>query len=912
MSKTLKSFQKDRLSDIGKFHKKATAPNASAFKKRTCIVAGPTGSGKTVIISAAIEKFFENAFVLVLSPGAGNLDDQTRDVLRSELMPHGFDVDSLNLTDLKHRPRAKCVRTVNWQSVASFEKATGNYANVLTRFGGERENLFTFLAKNGAPVIIIIDEAHHGKGSSAKSIPLFLDNVTQALGYTPMVFEFSATPVVPSAVETVLASTADDADAPRLTIVQSGSELYGYTSTTYDEAVSAQLLRRRTLLNDGVKEVVAKWTEEEAQTKASRRFIVERALVKQRELRDLYAKKGVSVWPLIGIQLPNSAEGNEVQKDILDYLAHLPQHIEGETAILEGDGLVKYLQNDKTAGLDGIESLDSQVRVLLYKTAVATGWNCPRAQILVGFRTLNSAQFSIQNRGRFLRTLEGKHYEPGGASPLDWAYIYADVATMGGLTGNPSDSDHEDVRLMGGVARRDEWDSFGLPIGGLERTGQDTVDSNVIKARLEHFYPVFAAKFDEDYADLTVPESATIAIGSAENAGDDITIVDEAKVRREVDDDALQKQIERYITEDFYAGGVHYPARNYERNARVAEHTMKHVMSILSKKDVLVQAQLDQGYDAFETFIIPKVMATPRVTTAEDGTQTTVYDFNAPGAVGLREWVHAVFTSDDAPAPKTRVMRGEVVTIDAKKPVEPTPVAEGASRDHWATKFTGSHKAPVAVLGTVEKDGANYITGPRAAASLYQTAGGKALPVGGKLKKTERAFEEFLLGLKSLGAVKDIWFAKNPTTSDSFQLPVEWEVNGVKRVTRFFPDYFGVITFDDGTEEGVKKPFIFEVKSKAPEGQDGKKVGVTKAKAEYLARYAGKTGAIAAVVYPTDAAMTRWSVFRASESNRVPVSDYVTASASTRMPKLVHYSFGAKTHDKAPNEYAWMLEAVQL
>ena len=910
MSKTLKSFQKDRLSDIGEFHKKASSPEASAFKKRTCIVAGPTGSGKTVIISAAIKKFFENAFVLVLSPGAGNLDDQTRDVLRSELMPYGFDVNDLRLTDLKHRPRAKCVRTVNWQSVASFEKATGNYANVLTRFGGERENLFTFLAKNGAPVIIVIDEAHHGKGSSAKSIPLFLSSVTEALGYTPMVFEFSATPVIPKGMEAVLSSRAEDGD--RLTIVQSGDELYGYTNTTYDEAVDAQLLRRRTLLNDGVKEVVAKWTDEEAQTKASRRFIVERALIKQRELRDLYAKRGVSVWPLVGIQLPNSIEGNEVQKDIIDYLAHLPQHIEGETAITEGVGLVKYLQNDKSASLDGIESLDSQVRVLLYKTAVATGWNCPRAQILVGFRKLNSAQFSIQNRGRFLRTLEGKHYEAGGASPLDWAYIYADVATMGGVTGDPNDSDREDIRLMADAQRRGEWDAFGLPIGGLERTGQDTVDPAVIKARLEHFYPVFASKFDEDYADLTVPESATIAIGAAENAGDDITVTDHAKVRSEVDDATLQKQIEGYITEDFYAGGVHFPARNYERNARVAEHTMKHVMSILKTKDALVQAQLDQRYDAFETFIIPKVMATPRLTTAADGTQTMVYDFNAPGAVGLRDWVHAVFTSDDAPEPKTRVMRGEVVTIDAKKPVEPTPVAEGASRDHWSVKFTGSHVALPAILGTIVKGGQNYITGPRAAASLYQTPDGKALPVGGALKDTEKAFEGYLLGLKSLGAVKDIWFAKNQTTSDSFQLPVEWEVDGVKRVTRFFPDYFGVITFDDGTEEGLKKPFVFEVKSKAPEGQDGKKVGVTKAKSEYLARYAGKTGAIAAVVYPTDAGMTRWSVFRAAESGRVPVSDYVTASAGTPVPQLPHYPFGVKAYDKAPADLSWMLEPIQL
>lgn len=917
MSITLKQFQKDRLADIGEFTSKAIAPNTT-FASRTCTVEGPTGSGKTVLIANAISEYFENAFILLLSPGAGNLDDQTRDVLRAELTPKGFDVDTLTKTDFKGGPSTKTVRTVNWQSVASFDKTTGEYTPVLTRKGGEDANLFDFLAHKGCPVIIITDEAHHGKGAAAKSIPIFLKDVEKALGYAPMVFEFSATPFIPKGMEDVVLRSNALPNGNRLTISEANGSLYGYTTTTREEAVSAQLLRRRTLLNDGVRNIVDKWSDEERMTKASRRLLVESAVIKQRELRAEYAKYGVSVWPLIGIQIPNSTEGNEAQKDIIDFLANLDIHMPGETKILKDKELAVYLQNDKSSVLDGIESHRSQVRVLIYKTAVATGWNCPRAQILVGFRSLNSAQFSIQNRGRFLRTLEGKHYEADGASPLDWAYIYADVPTMGGLTGETNDTDHEDIRIFGDEDVLETYNAFNLPVGGLERTGQNTVDPQVIKARLVHFYGKFARKFDEDYVDLTKPENDTIREGVEETRsyaeGQDGWKYDEkaAFVRREENDLALQKQVERYLREEFTSGGVTYAKRDYERNARVAEHTTKSILAILRGKPALSECEEAQKFDAFETFIIPRISAKPRYETAEDGTQTVEYDLNAPGAVAVREWVRAVFTSDEKVAPTIRKMNGQDVIIPNGKPVEPTPVEEGASRDHWTPKFTGSHKAPQAVVVSTDAARSNAIKGDRAEASIYRDAEGQTFPVGGKLTKTEAAFERFLLDvIQGGGVVKSIRFAKSSTGADSVCIPVVWEVDGVHRVTRLFPDYFGVITFDvDGHE--VVKPFWFEVKSGNPEGQDGKKVGVTKAKAEALSRYAVKTGAIAGVVYPTDAAMADWSVFRADESNIVPVATHIRAMAQTPMASLKAFPFDTKASVETPAEYAWMMDTIQL
>ena len=42
--------------------------------------------------------------------------------------------------------------------------------------------------------------------------------------------------------------------------------------------------------------------------------------------------------------------------------------------------------------------------------AIDTGWDCPRAQILLKFREVNSIVFEIQTVGRILRMPEAKHY----------------------------------------------------------------------------------------------------------------------------------------------------------------------------------------------------------------------------------------------------------------------------------------------------------------------------------------------------------------------------------------------------------------------------------------------------------------------------------------------------------------------
>ena len=58
---------------------------------------------------------------------------------------------------------------------------------------------------------------------------------------------------------------------------------------------------------------------------------------------------------------------------------------------------------------------------MIFKVAPATGWDCPRADILVMFREINNPSFHTQIIGRIKRMPEGHHYD---RDELNKAYIY--------------------------------------------------------------------------------------------------------------------------------------------------------------------------------------------------------------------------------------------------------------------------------------------------------------------------------------------------------------------------------------------------------------------------------------------------------------------------------------------------------
>src|SRR5690606_31232374 len=85
--------------------------------------------------------------------------------------------------------------------------------------------------------------------------------------------------------------------------------------------------------------------------------------------------------------------------------------------------------SEEKENLENIAKNNNEAEVLIFKQAIALGWDCPRAQILVLFRDWKSLTFSVQTVGRIMRMPEPTkgHYEN---DVLNMGYVYTNLSDI--------------------------------------------------------------------------------------------------------------------------------------------------------------------------------------------------------------------------------------------------------------------------------------------------------------------------------------------------------------------------------------------------------------------------------------------------------------------------------------------------
>jgi superfamily II DNA or RNA helicase len=375
-------------------------------------VTAPTGAGKTIIIGSLLLSDLKDYVSIVLSPGSGDLEQQTLNSLQKTVVGRVVRLDS---TVIKH-PSANPgdVYVSNWEALVSKDKGNA-YSTKLSR-EGEQSNfwdLIRFFKKSNLKVAIIIDESHHGAKSAGGSIATFLEDIAKTLGVPPLFIEVSATPVV-------------NGDAYRT----SGGQLYT-VNVPVEKVIAEGMLRKEVILNEGVKLYLEGLSDEELSSATSELTILDAALNRQKIIDAEYKKVGSPYHSLIAIQLPNSADG-EAAKDRLTSALAARGITRAKNNIAGSLGSYMDGADGKFGDFINIASADSPLKVIFYKQGISMGWDCPRAQILVGYRHLKSNVFTKQNLGRFVRTTERKHYNN---SVLDTTYVYTNTNSDLGSSG---------------------------------------------------------------------------------------------------------------------------------------------------------------------------------------------------------------------------------------------------------------------------------------------------------------------------------------------------------------------------------------------------------------------------------------------------------------------------------------------
>lgn len=341
---------------------------------KNVILQAPTGSGKTAILIKLMDTIVEDgpaniAFVW-LTPGAGELEEQSweKTSKNAEQVHPQFLNDAL----LKGFEPGS-VTFLNWEIVIR----KGNIA----MGNGEKAKLpqtIQLSINAGVKFVLIIDEEHRNQTPKAQEI-IDLFNAT-------VIYRASATPIADNSAKFVRVSE--------------------------DDVIAEGLITRTVVIND---QFSAAGDAEELL--GDDQSFMDRAAVKRQNIAKAYAKLGKHINPLVLVQFPDDkSSSGEVNSKIESVKNYLIQEL-GESE----DNIAIWLSNEHI-NVESIEKNDSAVNYLLMKQAVATGWDAPRAKILVKLRLNTSKSFTIQTIGRIRRMPEQMHY---GIDILDSAFVYS-------------------------------------------------------------------------------------------------------------------------------------------------------------------------------------------------------------------------------------------------------------------------------------------------------------------------------------------------------------------------------------------------------------------------------------------------------------------------------------------------------
>jgi len=394
----LKPFQETAAQDIMAKLDKARDSVASGDLE-AIILAAPTGSGKTITLAQVIDYTFgggdsisarPNTVFLWLSDSP-ELNTQSKNKLLGSCdhLPYYkmITIESENFKDDELQPGH--VYFINTQLLGKDK--------LLTKEGGGDFRNTTFwqtvartIARAPQDFVLIIDEAHRGATATDRNRTTIMQKFivgspADGMLPVPLVLGMSATP---QRFNTLLGST---------------SRTQRPINIDPEEVRVSGLLKDLILVHNPRTNVAGDLTllEEAARTWKS--------FTKQWEDYCVKEKEEDIVRPILVVQVEDGTEGVLTRTSLEDVL----RVIERQTGSLAVNEIVHCFQDSAELSISGkiIRKLEASriqespdAKVVLFKTALSTGWDCPRAEVMMSFRRAEDPTSIAQLVGRMVRT----------------------------------------------------------------------------------------------------------------------------------------------------------------------------------------------------------------------------------------------------------------------------------------------------------------------------------------------------------------------------------------------------------------------------------------------------------------------------------------------------------------------------
>ena len=356
---------------------------------KVLVFKSPTGSGKTIMMAEFLTLLTTetNRSLSFIWAAPRSLHKQSHDKL-ARYYEDSMALDCAYFSDLTDNQIGENqILFFNWESVVR-ESAVIVRENETDFY---LEKVLENTRADGREIVLIVDESQFAAETDlARNI---IATIAPALAV-----EVSATPTV---------ENEDD----RLTVF-------------LDEVQEEGMIKKSVVINEGFKNMLAGDGIRSTLAESTDEFVLGEALKKREQLAAAFAAEPSGVKPLLCVQLPdrNTQQDDNVRNTVVQTLAE-------KDITVENGKLAIWLSEEKE-NLKGISDNGNSAEVLLFKQAIALGWDCPRAHILVLFRQWRSIVFSVQTLGRIMRMPQPEvgHYEN---EILNAGYVYTNLPEMG-------------------------------------------------------------------------------------------------------------------------------------------------------------------------------------------------------------------------------------------------------------------------------------------------------------------------------------------------------------------------------------------------------------------------------------------------------------------------------------------------
>ena len=414
MRYTLKDYQEDAIAEVLARLARARDDWHRLKEPVAFSLTATTGAGKTVMAAAVIEALFEgNAdFDFEADPGAvvlwftddPSLNEQTRFRLldaadriahsRLVVIENTFNQEKLapgNVYFLNTQKLGKQSLLVRGAPENSHDANQYGLRMPDARAFTMWQTLANTIADEHLTLYLILDEAHRGMKRRTRSdrdekatIVQRLVNGANGVPPVPIVWGISAT-------------------IHRFT---EAMETAKNRTTYYAVTVAPARVQESGLLKDDIR---LEFPTESGQFDTVLLGRATRKAKKATELwRDYADREGATadeVVPLLVVQVPNTPSDELLHSAVITIRQHWPElepdamaNVFGEHTSFEAGGV--------TVAYVGPETVQDRthIRVLFAKDAISTGWDCPRAEVLVSFRPARDDTHITQLLGRMVRT----------------------------------------------------------------------------------------------------------------------------------------------------------------------------------------------------------------------------------------------------------------------------------------------------------------------------------------------------------------------------------------------------------------------------------------------------------------------------------------------------------------------------